>query len=111
MSMEFSRAIALRKPKPYRSQAYMEWVRGWPCLACGTRNGIQAAHTGPHGLGTKASDFRVVPLCASCHLGPTGMDKIGPAAFEDRYVTDLKSAVLSLIEAYLSDGNDLTGSG
>lgn len=107
MSMEFSRAIALRKPQPYRSQAYMEWVRGWPCLACGTRIGIQAAHTGPHGIGTKSSDFRTVPLCAACHLGTTGLDRIGPDNFEERFSVDLKATVLLLIEAYLSDGNSL----
>lgn len=30
-------------------------------------SGTEAAHTGPHGLSQKASDYRTVPLCAYHH--------------------------------------------
>lgn len=66
------RASALRsvpKEKPWRSRAYLEYVRSQPCCACGACVGVQASHHGPHGIATKPGDERAVPLCATCHLG------------------------------------------
>jgi hypothetical protein len=66
------RANALRpvpKEKPWRSRAYLEYVRSQPCCSCGACVGVQASHHGPHGVSTKPGDERAVPLCATCHLG------------------------------------------
>lgn len=54
--------------KPVRDAAYLKFVRSLPCLGCGRRYGVEAAHTGPHGLSQKASDLSCIPLCRyGCH--------------------------------------------
>ena len=52
---------------PIRSEDYKRWIRSWPCLVCATRRQVEAAHTGPHGIGQKASDLQTVPLCKKHH--------------------------------------------
>ena len=54
--------------KPVRDPAYRRFIRQLPCAACGKSRYVDAAHTGPHGFGQKASDLNCIPLCArSCH--------------------------------------------
>ena len=60
------RPLYIQAP-PIRDESYKHWVRSWPCLICARRFGIEAAHTGPHGLGQKASDLQTVPLCRQHH--------------------------------------------
>ncbi len=70
--------------KPERNPAYLKFVRGLPCCVCGKTWGIEAAHTGPHGLSQKAPDAETIPLCRLHHTDPQlGLDRIGRAAFED----------------------------
>jgi len=94
----------------YRDEAYLAFVREWPCLVCKPeqqKKKTEAAHTGEHGLGIKAPDFSTVPLCEDHHRGPYGLDNLGPERFEQAYNIDLKKEVLWLIHAYLSQGNQL----
>ena len=64
--------------KPERSEAYKAWIRTLPCLLCGTTRGIEPCHTGPHGMGQKASDFTCVPACAWHHRhGKDAIDVLG----------------------------------
>lgn len=104
---------ALQKPKPYRNVQYMLWVKTFPCLVRGVKIadpcslGIEAAHTGKHGLRTKASDFRVVPLCSDHHRGSWGLDYLGPERFAERYNVNLQETALQLVEAWLAQGNTL----
>jgi hypothetical protein len=54
--------------QPVRDPAYRRFIRSLPCAACGKSRFIDCAHTGPHGLGQKASDLDCIGLCArSCH--------------------------------------------
>jgi hypothetical protein len=53
--------------KPARDPEYRRFVKQFPCVGCGKTWGIDPAHTGPHGLGQKASDLDVLPLCRRCH--------------------------------------------
>ena len=99
----------LIKPTMYRDPAYRAWVRQWPCCVCRTESNIEAAHTGPHGLGNKASDIRVVSLCTAHHRGPYGLDRIGRTKFEEKYNIDLAEQCLWLLNTYLSNGNALAG--
>jgi len=70
--------------KPARNPAHLKFVRALPCCICGRTWGIEAAHTGPHGLGQKSPDNSVIPLCRVHHRDPeVGLDSIGRAAFED----------------------------
>lgn len=53
--------------KPVRDPAYLRFVRQFPCIGCGVQRRIEAMHTGPHGLGQKASDMTALPGCQTCH--------------------------------------------
>jgi hypothetical protein len=52
---------------PERCPAYLRWLKRFPCVACASCRWIDPAHFGPHGHGTKASDYDALPLCRKCH--------------------------------------------
>ena len=60
---------------PDRDIHYLRFLRDQPCLlaeTCGCcpfpiLKGTEAAHTGPHGIGQKASDYDAIPLCRWAH--------------------------------------------
>jgi hypothetical protein len=64
-----------RKPNLRRADEHRVWVKALPCLGCGRRPPSDPAHlrfneADPVIKGAMArqpSDFRVVPLCRSCH--------------------------------------------
>jgi hypothetical protein len=79
----------LRKPPqrekrgPERDATYLAWIRTQPCEVCKCESRSEAAHTGDHGLGQKASDLNAIPLCATCHrIGPQSYHRLGGRAFE-----------------------------
>lgn len=97
----------LMKPTPYRNMEYVRWIKLFPCEVCKAEN-AEAAHTGAHGLGTKASDFRCVPLCEQHHRSDKdGLDKIGPEEFERRYNINIRERILFYIEMWLATGHTL----
>ncbi len=53
---------------------YVAWVRTLACISCGHEGPSDAAHmpVGPRGVGLKAPDTSVVPLCRACHLHTDG---------------------------------------
>ncbi len=56
----------------FRSERYLAFVRLQPCCAPGCREQADHAHHfgrrhGGGGIGIKAHDTFVVPLCSSCH--------------------------------------------
>lgn len=65
------RSWLVRKPRRYVVPpdilTYWEWVREQPCVVCGARRGIQAAHCGIRGLGQKCNGWEVLPLCRIHH--------------------------------------------
>src|SRR5690242_18817694 len=64
--------------KPERSRAYLRFIRTKPCLICNTRKQVEAAHSGPHGVGLKASDLDAIPLCRVHHQsGPDSYHALG----------------------------------
>lgn len=82
---------------PARDAKYRYWIRTLPCAACGVEQNIEAAHTGPHGLGQKASDYSCIPLCIAHHRGGNeALDKIGRVAFEQRFEQDIEVLVRRL---------------
>ena len=59
--------------------------------------GIEASHTGPHGMSQKSPDISAIPLCARHHR--TGRDshhKLGARAFERHHPLDLRAVVTRL---------------
>lgn len=82
---------------PIRDWKYRAWVRSFQCLVCRTGRLIEAAHTGDHGIGQKASDRGVVPLCAVCHrVGAQSYHVLGRGAFELAHGLDLAEVVRTL---------------
>ncbi|HUD74300.1 MAG TPA: hypothetical protein VMQ76_04440 [Terracidiphilus sp.] len=90
-----SRAIYSAAP-PERDEAYRRWIRSFPCTVCATRRGIEAAHTGAHGIGQKASDTSCIPLCRAHHAE---MHR-GVTAFEARYSVDVPQIVAGFNELW-----------
>jgi hypothetical protein len=83
--------------KPLRHPDYLKFLRLQPCCICGKTYGIEAAHTGPHGLSQKAPDSSALPLCRKHHQdSEVGLDRIGRAAFEDLHGVNVSKLVRSL---------------
>lgn len=83
--------------KPPRSKAYLAWIRSLPCIICGEVRGIEASHTGPHGLGQKSSDYSAIPLCSKHHrTGNDSYHKLGPRRFSEVHGVDLRAIAARL---------------
>jgi hypothetical protein len=74
-----------RSNPPERDWRYLRFIRQFPCVGCGrSGRGVEAMHTGPHGLGQKADDRQALPGCPACHrTGPNALHKIGPVRFQE----------------------------
>jgi hypothetical protein len=76
--------------KPPRNREYLAWIRTLPCVVCGSERGIEASHTGPHGLGQKSSDYSAIPLCIKHHrTGSDSYHKLGPWKFSELHSLDI----------------------
>ena len=86
------------KPDPalrngYKDKAHLAMVAKLPCLICLLTKAKQKTRTTVHhyhggGLGLKASDLRVMPLCDSHHQnGQFAFHKIGRIAFEEKFTS------------------------
>ena len=54
------------------SKDYMGLIAQMPCALCGDRP-VQVHHIREgQGMAQRASDFLTIPLCPSCHVGPSG---------------------------------------
>jgi hypothetical protein len=83
--------------KPARDPEYLRFVRRQPCCVCGRSWGIEASHTGPRGLGQKASDHSCIPLCWKHHR--TGRDSyhaLGRVRFSEVHKLDIAAIILTL---------------
>ena len=86
-----------RTARPVRHPKYLAWIRTLPCLVCGARRGIEASHTGPHGLGQKSPDTSAIPLCARHHrTGKDSYHKLGPRKFAELHDLDIPAVVVRL---------------
>ena len=91
--------------KPVRDPEYLRFIRGQPCCVCGRTWGIEAAHTGPRGLGQKASDHSCIPLCWKHHR--TGRDSyhtLGRVTFSEAHSLDIAAAISMLNLVYSAIG-------
>ena len=83
--------------KPQRNPRYLAWIRTQPCCVCGSKRGIEASHTGPHGLGQKSPDSSAIPLCAKHHrTGADSYHRLGPRKFSERHNLDIPAVVRRL---------------
>jgi hypothetical protein len=73
----FSHDLGSRRKRPRQQRRdHLAFIRSLPCLICGSRNNIQAAHIRSGniaygkrtiGLSEKSSDHWTTPLCANHH--------------------------------------------
>lgn len=63
--------MLLEKPKSFRSEKYLNFVRSKPCCICMMPAPSHAHHLigigGNRGASLKADDSLMIPLCAKCH--------------------------------------------
>ena len=85
--------------KPVRNPGYLRWIRSLPCVVCRTTYAVEAAHTGPHGLGQKSSDLSAIPLCGKHHrTGDDSYHRLGPRRFAEVHQLDIRATVARLSE-------------
>ena len=83
--------------RPVRSPHYLGFVRRFPCVGCKTeRRQREAMHTGPRGLGQKASDSDALPGCRQCHRE---LHRIGPAKFQQRHNVEFP-ALITMMQGF-----------
>jgi hypothetical protein len=71
-----------RSIKPSLNRGHLAFVRRQPCAVCGSCRGVQAAHVGPRGLGTKAPALQTIPLCWGHHtVRNDSIHALGPVKF------------------------------
>ncbi len=92
--------------QPARDPKYLDWVRTLACLLCRTMCGVEAAHSGPHGIGQKASDFSALPLCGECHrTGKLSYHNLGPKFFALHGLLSRAELVMAYNMAYLEEAS------
>jgi len=75
------------------------------CWANKQKSATQAAHTGPHALGRKASDYTCIPLCQEHHLdAPDSYHKMGERKFLAHHGLDKEKLVLAYKASYEEQG-------
>ena len=89
--------VRQRQPR-VECPAFLDFVRGHPCCACGKAPRSQAAHIRmgnldigkrPTGIAEKPSDRWTVPLCDRCHLNDNeAQHVVGEKAFWNRLGLD-----------------------
>lgn len=83
--------------KSHRNSRYLAWIRTQPCVVCGVQRGIEASHTGPHGLGQKSPDTSAIPLCVRHHrTGNDSYHRLGPRRFAQVHNLDIPAIVRRL---------------
>jgi len=102
IQMIFSHRCVMQVPKPktFRSDKYLVFIREHPCLVCG--NPRTVAHhegLGKNIMGGKPPDSHAVPLCSACH---SEYHNGGPAGF---WARDVRMEIIGLLTEYLQDGD------
>ena len=96
------------KPGPWRSKAYLDFVRAMGCIFC--QCPAEAAHVRygdleqgkpPTPMGQKPADNYALPLCAECHrTGPDAQHKSNERAWWARREVNPIALARALYEAY-----------
>ena len=72
----------IEKSRPLRSEKHRKLVASMPCRFCNAEIGVQAAHANfGKGMGIKACDSQIFPLCHFCH---EWLDRSGKLTREGR---------------------------
>jgi hypothetical protein len=80
-----------RLTRPVRAPHYLRFIRQFPCVGCATtRRQRDAMHTGPHGMGMKASDLNALPGCRQCHQE---LHQCGPQKFQNKHKIEFSALI------------------
>src|SRR5438270_12171018 len=84
---------------PVRDRKYLAFIRSHPCCVCKSWIRVEAAHTGPRGMGQKSDDRQTIPLCSKHHRdSKLSYHRMGRGSFERHYMLDIGSLVEQLNE-------------
>ena len=86
------------------SQKYLRWIRQQPCAICENDQAVHAHHqigSKTRGVGYKASDFRVIPLCAPHHLE---LHNHGHITWEEIYGITQDALIVNYLTQAISEG-------
>jgi hypothetical protein len=91
----------LNKPYQVRSKRYLDWIREMPCIVCLILDSTAVGPSEPHhvsnrvhgGVSTKASDYRVVPLC---HFHHQQHHNVGKQTFSRQHNINLEEVITNL---------------
>ena len=87
----------------FSNSEYHKFLRRQPCVACGVPGPSEVAHfrDGTEGIGKKAGDLSVLPLCAHCHrTGRKAYNSGSEKAFVDRWGLNPINLMLLYVEAF-----------
>lgn len=108
------RSEGQRAPRQ-RDPAYLAWLRRQPCVICGTRRKVEAAHVragypdagwAPTGMMQKPDDRRSVPLCSAHHReGPDAQHRASERAWWSNHGIDPPDLCRALYAAFEAGHN------
>jgi hypothetical protein len=102
--------IRKKRSKPRRGRVfdkdYVAWIHTLPCAVSRRswavcRGPVTAHHV--RSFGSPKNDRHAIPLCQGHHLhdyGPTSIERIGKARFEEIFALDLVALVNEYLERY-----------
>lgn len=86
--------VVVRDLKYLAAVRKMPCVLSWGCFYRECKGSVEAAHTGGHGMGQKASDRRAIPLCKGHHTDlKTSYHNLGRRRWEAHYSVEVEAIV------------------
>ncbi|MFQ5904834.1 MAG: DUF968 domain-containing protein [Candidatus Binatia bacterium] len=93
---------SIPKPRTYRSDSYLRFVRQHPCIVSECSEPSEAHHAGGivsgRGTGQKGSDYQCIPACRAHHHFYHTMGRMN---FEHRFKVDVRATIIAMLEKYV----------
>lgn len=111
----------LRRSDRVPDKAYLNFIRSLECCVCANdrvmecgciqqHSRTEAAHTGPHGIGSKSDDRTAIPLCCEHHReGLDSYHRLGPSLFQQIHGINIAATVAELNERFDAEAGRGTG--
>ena len=89
-----------RQEAPVDNPRYRAWIRTFPCVVCGSARRVEAAHTGPHGLGQKSDSRQCIPLCRYHHRIAEDSYHASALTFAAKHYLDIPNLIVQFNELW-----------
>lgn len=100
--------MSLQKPKTYRSEKYLKFVRSLPCCVSGSSLDVQTHHLFKSGTALKGDDLSCIPIRADLHAE---LHQIGWSTFQERHRINLieenRNVLMKYVKTIEQDGEYL----